>query len=50
MAEQETMRLSVLEETGSSLCVASNDGHMAKRYYRDKAAFAQAIREVEDDY
>ena len=27
MAEQESMRLSVLDETGTSLCVASDDGH-----------------------
>jgi len=113
------MRLAVLDETGSSLCVASEDGHAlygslaraldagrrtvlsfrgvttltpvflsaaigqlygrfeeehvrtlfsvedlspddrallnrtidtAKLYYRDKVAFAQAIRDVEDDY
>lgn len=119
MAEQETLRLSVLDEAGTSLCVASDDGHAlygrlaraldsgrrtvlsfrgvntltpaflsaaigqlygrfeeehvrtlfsvedlspddrallnrsidtAKLYYRDKVAFAQAIREVEDDY
>ena len=119
MAEQETMRLSALDETGSPLCVASDDGHSlygrlareldtgrrtvlsfrgvntltpaflsaaigqlygrfeeehlrtlfsvedlspddrallnrsidtAKLYYRDEVAFAQAIREVEDDY
>ncbi len=119
MAEQETKRLSVLDEMGSSLCVASDDGHAlygrlvcaldagrrtvlsfrgvntltpaflsaaigqlygrfeeehvrtlfsvedlspddqallnrsidtAKLYYRNEVAFAQAIREVEDDY
>ena len=119
MAEQETMRLSVLDETGTSLCVASDDGHAlyerlaraldsgrrtvlsfrgvntltpaflsaaigqlygrfeeehlrtlfsvedlspddrallnrsidtAKLYYGDRVAFAQDIREVEDDY
>lgn len=31
MAEQETMRLAVLDETGSSLCVASDDGHALYR-------------------
>ena len=119
MSEQGATRLSVLDETGTSLCVASDDGHAlyerlaraldtgsrtvlsfrgvntltpaflsaaigqlygrfeeehvrtlfsvddlshddrellnrtidtAKLYYRDKTSFAQAIREVEDNY